>query len=35
MEKDKVFAGRLETWRANWGKKGYVPKLPKKILDVQ
>jgi hypothetical protein len=35
MEKDKVFAGRLETWRANWKNKGYIPKVPKKILDVQ
>jgi len=34
-EKDRDFAGKLEALKANWNNKDYVPKLPRKILDVQ
>lgn len=35
MEKDKDFAGKLEALKMNWENPDYVPKLPKRMLDVQ
>lgn len=35
MENDKAFSGKLEPLKMNWENPEYVPKLPKKMLDVQ